>query len=88
MNAFILDGTINSRTDFGLRITQVPIVPTTRRMTEKIEVYGSGSDITLHKGWKDMIFSLMAMIWAKDVWNVRLTISPRIVNVNNISLSN
>ena len=88
MNAFILDGTINSRTDFGLRITQVPIVPTPGRVIETIEVDGREGDLTLLKGWKDMTFSLKAVIWAKDVWNVWRTISPRILNANTISFSN
>ena len=88
MNAFILDGTINSRTDFGLRITQVPIVPTPGRVIETIEVDGREGDLTLLKGWKDMTVSLKAVIWAKDVWNVWRTISPRILNANTISFSN
>lgn len=87
MNEFILDGTINSRTDLGLRITQVPVIPTTERVIENIEVDGREGDLTLLKGWKDMTFSLKAVIWAKDVWNVWRTISPKILNAKTISFS-
>lgn len=88
MNAFVLDGTINSRTDLGLRITQVPVIPTTERVIENIEVGGREGDLTLLKGWKDMTFSLKAAIWAKDVWTVWRTISPQILNAETISFSN
>ena len=88
MNAFILDGTINSRTDLGLRITQVPVIPTSERVIENIEVDGREGDLTLLKGWKDMTFNLKAVIWAKDVWTVWRTISPQILNAKTISLSN
>lgn len=67
MNAFILDGTINSRTDLGLRITQVPVIPTSERVIESIEVDGREGDLTLLKGWNDMTFNLKSVIWAKDV---------------------
>ena len=58
MNAFILDGTINSRTDLGLRITQVPVIPTSERVIESIEVDGREGDLTLLKGWNDMTGSV------------------------------
>ena len=58
LNAFILDGTINSRTDLGLRITQVPVIPTSERVIESIEVDGREGDLTLLKGWNDMTGSV------------------------------
>ena len=88
LNAFILDGTINSRTDLGLRITQVPEIPTTERVIENIELDGREGDLTLLKGWKDMTFNLKAVIWAKDVWTVWRTISPQILNAKTVSFSN
>ena len=88
MNAFILDGTINSQTALGLRITQVPVIPTTERVIENIEGDGREGDLTLFKGWKDMTFNLKAVIWAKDVWTVWRTLSPQILNAKTISFSN
>ncbi|MCE2203148.1 phage tail protein [Streptococcus thermophilus] len=88
MNAFILDGTINSRTDLGLRITQVPVIPTSERVIESIEVDGREGDLTLLKGWNDMTFNLKSVIWAKDVWTVWRTITPQILNAKTISFSN
>jgi len=88
LNAFILDGTINSRTDLGLRITQVPVIPTSERVIESIEVDGREGDLTLLKGWNDMTFNLKSVIWAKDVWTVWRTITPQILNAKTISFSN
>lgn len=88
MNAFILDGTINSRTDLGLRITQVPVILTTERVIENIEVDGREGDLTLFKGWKDMTFNLKAVIRAKGVWTVWRNIFPQILNAKTVSFSN
>ena len=88
MNAFILDGTINSRTDLGLRITQVPVLPTSQREVENIGVDGREGALTFLKGWKDMTFTLKAVIWVKDVWTLWRTISPQLLNAKTISFSN
>jgi hypothetical protein len=41
MNAFILNNTINSRTDLGLRITQPPVAPISRQIVKSIPVDGT-----------------------------------------------
>lgn len=88
MNAFILDGTINSRTDLGLRITEVPVIPVTERMIDSIEIDGREGDLTIFKGWKDVTFSFKAVIWNSDVQTSWKTILPQILNAKTITFSN
>lgn len=88
MNAFILDGTINSRTDLGLRITEVPMIPVTERMIDSIEVDGREGDLTILKGWKDVTFSFKAVIWNSDVQTSWQMILPQILNAKTITFSN
>lgn len=88
MNAFILDGTINSRIDLGLRISEVPIIPVAERVIDSIEIDGREGDLTILKGWKDVNFSFKAVIWNSDVQTSRQTILPQILNAKTITFSN
>lgn len=80
MNAFILDGTINSRIDLGLRISEVPIIPVAERVIDSIEIDGREGDLTILKGWKDVNFSFKAVIWNSDVQTSWQTILPQMLN--------
>lgn len=88
MNAFILDGTINSRIDLGLRISEVPIIPVAERVIDSIEIDGREGDLTILKGWKDVNFSFKAVIWNSDVQTSWQTILPQILNAKTITFSN
>lgn len=88
MNAFILDGTINSRTDLGLRITEVPVIPVTERVIDSIEIDGREGDLTILKGWKDVTFGFKVVIWKSDVWTSWQIILPQILNAKTIAFSN
>lgn len=83
-----MDGTINSRTDLGLRITEVPVIPVTERMIDSIEIDGREGDLTIFKGWKDVTFSFKAVIWNSDVQTSWKTILPQILNAKTITFSN
>ncbi len=54
MYAFILDGTIHSKKDLALRISEVPILPTSAKVVESIEVDGREGSLNREKGRKDM----------------------------------
>ena len=88
LNAFILDGTINSRIDLGLRITEPPIIPVTERVIDSIEIDGREGDLTILKGWKDVTFSFKAVIWKSDVNTSWQSVLPQILNAKIISFSN
>lgn len=88
LNAFILDGTINSRTDLGLRITEVPVIPVTERVIDSIEIDGREGDLTIPKGWKDVTFGFKVVIWKSDVWTSWQIILPQILNAKTIAFSN
>ncbi|MFK4841205.1 phage tail protein [Lactococcus petauri] len=83
-----MDGTINSRIDLGLRISEVPIIPVAERVIDSIEIDGREGDLTILKGWKDVNFSFKAVIWNSDVQTSWQTILPQILNAKTITFSN
>ena len=62
MNAFILNDTINSRAAWGLRITEPPVIPPTRRVIDTVEVDGREGSLTVLKGWENITFNMKAAL--------------------------
>jgi len=62
MNAFILDNSINSRSAWGLRITEPPVIPPAKRIVESIPIDGREGALTILKGWEDVTFSMKAAL--------------------------
>ena len=60
MNAFILDNSINSRSDLGLRITQPPVIPISKRIVDSIPVDGREGSLTLDSELKTCYFGNVA----------------------------
>ncbi|MDR1606373.1 MAG: phage tail protein [Streptococcaceae bacterium] len=85
MKGFILDGAINSYTDLGLRITLVPVIPSSQRVIEDLAIDGREGTLTLFKGWEDISFSFKAAITNKTTWNIVL---PQILNAQTITFTN
>ena len=88
MNAFILDSTINSRSDLGLRITQPPNPPATKRIVESIAVDGREGTLTILKGWEDMNFEMRAALLGTNIPTKWRTALQKILNAKTIYFSN
>ena len=88
MNAFILDNTINSRSDLGLRITQPPNPPATKRIVESIDVDGREGSLTILKGWEDMTFEMRAALLGTNIPAKWRTALQKILIAKTIYFSN
>jgi len=67
MNYFVLNESINSRADLGLWITQPPIIPTTKRIVNSIEIDGREGTLTILRGWEDVVFDMRVAIIGSDL---------------------
>jgi phage-related protein len=85
MKGFILDGSISSYTDLGLRITQIPTVPSSQRIIEDLAIDGREGTLTIFKGWNDISFSFKAAITNKETWRETL---PQLLNAQIITFTN
>lgn len=88
MYAFILDGTIHSNKDLALRISEVPILPTSEKVIESIEIDGREGSLTIEKGWKDMEFSFKSVLQATNYLTKWREIVPKIVTAKTITFTN
>ena len=88
MNAFILNNTINSRSNLGLRITRPPVIPPTRRVVNTIEVDGREGSLTILRGWRDVSFDLQAALLGDNHATRWRDILPQILNAESIHFSN
>jgi phage-related protein len=91
MNAFIIDSTINSRTDLGLRITEPPVTPPSRRIINSIEVDGREGTLTMLRGWNDIVFNFKAGIIgnSQNRHNSKFReMLPTIINAKTVYFSN
>jgi len=88
MNYFVLNESINSRADLGLRITQPPIIPTTKRIVDSIEVDGREGTLTILRGWEDVVFDMKAALIGSDLCSRFREILPIILSAKNIYFSN
>ncbi len=84
MKGFILDNTIHSYTDLELRITQVPVIPTSQRVVENLEIDGREGTLTQLKGWEDISFSFKAATTNKANWH---TVLPQLLNAQTIAFT-
>ena len=87
MNSFTLDDCVNSRADWGLRITEPPVVPPASRIVESIEVDGREGTLTLLKGWEDTTIQMRAALLGADLHNRFRAILPVILAAKTISFS-
>ena len=88
MNAFILDNTINSRSDLGFRITQPPIIPAAKRIFDSIAVDGREGSLTIPRGWEDTVFEMRAALVGTNIPSRWRTALPKILNAKTIYFSN
>ena len=87
MNYFVLNESINSRTDLGLRITKPPVIPVSKRIVNSIEVDGREGTLTMLRGWEDVKFQFNAGLLGSDS-NPRFTdILPTILDSTSIYFS-
>jgi phage-related protein len=90
MNAFILDNNINSRTDLGLRITQPPIIPVSKRIVNSIAVDGREGSLTILRGWDNVQFNFRAALLISgggDFHRRFREILPTIINAKTVYFS-
>jgi len=88
MNAFILNNTINSRTNLGLRITRPPIIPPTRRVVNSFNVDGREGSLTILRGWQDISFDFRVALFGNDHVTRWRDILPIIMSAETIHFSN
>jgi phage-related protein len=67
MNYFVLDESVNSRADLGLRITEPPALPASKRIVHSIEVDGREGTLTIMKGWEDIPFEMKAALIGQNL---------------------
>ena len=87
MNAFILDNSINSRTDLGLRITQPPSVPATKQVVDSIQVDGREGSLTILRGWEDTAFSVKAALLGANIPARWRSVLPQILSAKTVYFS-
>jgi phage-related protein len=88
MNYFVLNETINSRTDLGLRITERPVLPSTERVVQKIEVDGREGSLNILKGWKDCDISFKVALLGTDIRSRYRNVSAQICAAQSVYFSN
>ena len=84
MEFFVLNDTINSRTDLGLWITERPLMPITERIVQKIEVDGREGSLTIFKGWKDSDTPLKAALLGADIRSRYRSVAAKIHNAKTM----
>ena len=87
MNSFTLDNTINSRTDLGLRITQPPIIPMSKRLVDSIAVDGREGSLTILRGWEDVRFNMSVALLGNNQHRRFREILPMILAAKTVSFS-
>jgi phage-related protein len=88
MNAFIINDTINSRANLGLRITERPVLPATERIVQKIEVDGREGSLNILKGWKDCDISFKVALLGTDIRNRYRNVTAQIRAAETVCFSN
>jgi phage-related protein len=88
MNYFVINETINSRTDLGLRITERPLLPSTERIVQKIEVDGREGSLNILKGWKDSDISFKAALIGTDIRSRYRAVTAQIRAAESVWFSN
>jgi phage-related protein len=88
MNYFVINDTLNSRTDIGLRITEPPVLPTSERIVQKIEVDGREGSLTVLKGWKDADISFKAALIGADIRSRYREVTAQIRAAESVWFSN
>ena len=88
MNAFTINETTNSRAAWGLRITEPPVVPPTKRIVESVQIDGREGTLTLLKGWEDITFNMKAALLGINLHTRFRDILPVILAAKTIYFSN
>jgi len=88
MNYFVINENVNSRADLGLRITQPPIIPTTKRIVDSIEVDGREGTLTILRGWEDIVFDMKAALIGSDLCGRFREILPIVLAAKTVYFSN
>jgi phage-related protein len=87
MNAFVIDGNINSRSDLGLRITEPPVLPVASRIADSITVDGREGTLTVLKGWEDTTLDMKAALLGADIATRWREVLPVLLAAKTVSLS-
>ena len=87
MNSFTIDNRINSRSDLGLRITQPPVIPISKRLVDSIAVDGREGSLTILRGWEDVRFNMKAALLGENQHSRFREILPIILYAKTVSFS-
>jgi phage-related protein len=88
MYSFIIDDTIESKTDLGLHITEQPVIPSAQRIVDTITVDGREGTLSILKGWDDLIFTMKVAIRSRNARTMWREVLPRLLEADTIHFSN
>ena len=88
MNFFVLNGNINSRADLGLRITQPPIIPISRRIVDSVTVDGREGTLTILRGWDDIRLNMRVALLGDNLNSRYREVLPATLAAKTIYFSN
>jgi phage-related protein len=86
MNAFIINETINSRAQLGLRITEPPVIPPAKRVVQSVEVDGREGTLTLLGGWEDIVIDMKVAAQGSSPHEHFRGILPAILSAKTLAL--
>jgi phage-related protein len=88
MKYFVIDESVNSLSNLGLRIAQPPVLPASQQIVVNISVDGREGTLTLRKGWEDLTFSFSVAVMGANFRTSWRTIMPQILAASTIYFSN
>jgi len=88
MNFFVLNGNVNSRADLGLRITQPPIIPISRRIVDSVTVDGREGTLTILRGWDDIRLNMRVALLGDNLNSRYREVLPATLAAKTIYFSN
>jgi len=87
MNSFTINNSINSRTAWGLRITEPPLIPPAKRIVESLTIDGREGSLTILKGWEDVTFSMKAALIGSNLHQQYRTVLAALLAAKTIYFS-
>ena len=88
MRSFTINQSVHSERDLGLRITRPPLLPSSRRVVEHLEVLGREGTLTRLQGWEDQELSFQAAVQGKDLAGRYRVAVGALVGAKTLELSN
>ena len=88
MRSFTIDHSVHSERDLGLRVTRPPLLPSSQRVVEHLEVLGREGTLTRLQGWEDQELSFQAALQGHDLAGKYRQAVGALVGARALELSN